>query len=247
MKKLAIYSRQSKVSGLKGQMTLETADFTVRHYLNTLGVEGIDYEVVARFQEIKSGYGKNSRSREEFNKAIDFCRENKDVVLVVPNIQRFSRNTAHGATILEEINVVLANNPHANKTMKNLLLVMGEDESYQQSNRRKATYQAKKERCDRLGVVCEWGANSTKYQEKLKEGKIKHVSKRTSNETTNYWEQYRPQIEYVVESMKSSKIKLTYANISSNLNKMKITSRGGKELNPAQTQRILDKLNISRV
>jgi hypothetical protein len=47
--------------------------------------------------------------------------------------------------------------------------------------------------------------------------------------------------------MKASKTKLTFANICSNLNKMNITSREGKSLNPSQTQRILDKLNISRV
>lgn len=246
MKKIAIYSRQSKVSGLKGQMTLETADFTVRHYLHTLGEEGVDYEVVARFQEIKSSYGKNSRSREEFNKAVDFCRENKDVTLVVPNIQRFSRNTAHGATILEEIDVVLANNPHANNTMKNLLLVMGEDESYQQSIRRKATYQAKKERCEKLGVVCEWGANSVKYQQKLKTGEIKHVSKNTRQNAVNHWESQRNQIQGVVNMMKSNKIKLTYKNIAYNMQVSGVKSREGKAIAPSQVHRIFEILNISR-
>ncbi len=184
MKKFVIYSRQSKVSGLKGQMTLETADFTIKHYLSSVGVEDVDYEVVARFQEIRSSYGNNSRNRIEFNKAIDFCRNNPDYTLVVPNIQRFSRNTAHGATILEEIDVVLANNPHANKTMKNLLLVMGEDESYQQSERRKATYKAKRARCEKEGLVCTWGGNSDKWRISFNKNKSLGLHSHKSNATS---------------------------------------------------------------
>lgn len=247
MQKFVIYSRQSKVSGLAGQMTLETAEFTVRHYLQTLGKEGIDYEVVARFEEVKSGYGKSSRNRKEFNKAVQLCKSNKDYTLLVPNATRLSRNTAHGASLVEELNIVLANNPHANKTMKNLLLVMGEDESYQQSIRRSAAYQAKKERCEKLGVVCEWGANSKKYQANLAEGKIVHVSKVSHKDSTEYWEKYRLQIEGVINMMKSSRTKLTFDNICNNLNQIGIVGQKGKPLSPAQTSRVLDKLNISRV
>lgn len=246
MKKFVIYSRQSKVSGLEGQMTLETADFTVKHYLQTVGSEGVDYEIVARFEEIKSGYGKSARNRKEFNNAVELCRENKEYILLVPNVTRLSRNTAHGSLLVEQLNIVLANNPHANKTMKNMMLVMGEDESGQQSERRKAAYKAKKERCDKLGVVCEWGANSEKYQTKLKQGQINHVAKATRSDAKDYWESKRPQVEGVIKMMKSSKKKLTFSNICENLKSFGIESREGKQLNPSQTQRILTHLNISR-
>jgi len=246
MKQFVVYSRQSMVSDREGQMTLETADFTVRHYLNTLGKEGIDYQVVARFEEIKSGYGKSSRNRKEFNQAVELCRQNKNYTLLVPNATRLSRNTAHGASLVEELDIVLANNPQANRTMKNLMILMGEDESYQQSSRRKACYQAKKEKCDKLGIVCEWGANSKKYQEKLKSGKTKHISKSTRSDAQQYWESHRTQVESVVKMMKSNKIKLTFQNICTNLKTVGLKSREGKELTPTQTQRVMEILNISR-
>lgn len=101
------------------------------------------------------------------------------------------------------------------------------------------------EEAKRRGVKL--GAASDTYQQKLAQGKINHVSKHTSSAAAEYWEQHRPQIEHIITMMKNSKTKLTFANICSNLNKMDITSREGKVLSPAQTSRILDKLNISRV
>ena len=180
MKQYVIYSRQSKVSGLQGQMTLETADSIIRHYLSTQGKEGVDYEVVAAFKEVGSSFGEKSSSRKNFNEAYELCKEN-GYSLLVSTASRLARNTAFGAKVIEEIDVVIASNPTASKTMKNIMLVLAEDESLQQSERRKATYQAKKERCKELGIKCEWGGNSDKWREKFTKNREAGLHNTTKN------------------------------------------------------------------
>lgn len=165
MIKYVVYSRQSKKSGMKNQMTLQTADSIVKHFLSTQGVEGVDYEVVEVFKEVSSSFGAKSANRINFNKAYELCKQH-GYTLLVSTASRLARNTAFGARIIEEIDVVIASNPTASKTMKNIMLVLAEDESIQQSERRKATYQAKREKCKKLGVKCEWGGNSDKWREK---------------------------------------------------------------------------------
>lgn len=79
-----------------------------------------------------------------------------------------------------------------------------------------------------------------------KYNKTKHISKITHTQTNQYWENQRPQIEGIMNMMKTNKNKLTYSNICDNLKSFGIKSREGKELSPSQTQRILGQLNISR-
>lgn len=162
--KYVLYSRQSKVNGNSNQMTLETSEFAMTNYLDTLGVEGVDYEIVEVLREIKSSYGKNSTNRKNFNRAVELCKE-YNAKLLVSTMSRLSRNTALGARILEEVDVVVATSPTADKAMKQIMLIMAENESDQQSQRRKATYQAKKKRCEEAGEELVWGARSSKYKE----------------------------------------------------------------------------------
>ena len=114
MRKFVLYSRQSKKSGMVGQMTLETSEFTMQHYLDTLNEP---YEIIDIIQEVKSGFKASSRNRVDFNRAVELCKQN-NASLLVSNMSRLSRNTAHGAAVLEEIDVVLASAPSANKAMK---------------------------------------------------------------------------------------------------------------------------------
>jgi len=181
MKKFVIYSRQSKVSDYKGQMTLETSDSIIRHFLNTQGEEGVDYEIMGAFKEVTSSFGAKSSSRINFNKAYEMCKQN-NYTLVVSTAARLARNTAFGSKVIEDIDVIFASHPTASKTMKNIMIVLAEDESINQSERRKATCDAKRERCKRNGEKFVWGGNSTKWRETFEQNKASGKHKYHTNE-----------------------------------------------------------------
>lgn len=247
MYKFIIYSRKSKnAQDGHTQHTHLTAEWQISNYLKQLDDLGVDYEIAGKFEEDISGGGYYTK-RPIFTKIVNRCREDKSLTLLVSKADRMARNLRTGSELMETINFILANAPDADDMQKQLEFMIAEREYKNTSTRFKDMYQAKKSRCEKKGEVCEWGANSQKYQQKLAQGKINHVSKHTSSAAAEYWEQHRPQIEHIITMMKNSKTKLTFANICSNLNKMDITSREGKVLSPAQTSRILDKLNISRV
>lgn len=227
MKHFIIYSRQSKISGLEGQMTLETADFTIKHYLKTVGKEGLDYKVVGSFEEVQSGFGKKAKNREEFSKAVELCYKNKDkYTLLVSNISRLSRNTALGAKLVEDLDIVVASNPLANNTMKNLMLVMAEEESSQQSIRRTAAAEAKRERCKKNGEKFIWGGNSPKWKASYQSNRAKglHKKSRTSIKAA---EKKKPIVEEIKKIIDYSNDSLTYEQISDKLNAIGVlTTRG---------------------
>jgi DNA invertase Pin-like site-specific DNA recombinase len=227
MKKFVIYSRQSKVSGLQGQMTLETADFTIKHYLNTVGVEGVDYEVVGSFEEIKSSYGhENSRSRAEFNKAVKMCTEsNGEYTLVVSTAARLSRNTAHGAQLVEDFDIVIASNPNANKTMKNIMFVFGEEESYQQSERRKAAAAAKRKRCEDTGEKFIWGGNSPQWHKTFQANRANHAKTKRKEASR---QRMQPVVTLITDMISFSNNTLTLDAIAAKLNERNITTATGK-------------------
>lgn len=244
MKRFVIYSRQSKESGLQGQMTLETADYSIRHYLMTVGKEGIDYEVLGRFEEVKSGFGKSARNRDEFNKAVKLCYDNKETsTLLVSNISRLSRNTAYGSQIVEDLNVVLASNPQANRTMKNLMLVMAEDESMQQSIRRKSAVMAKKERCEKNGDDFIWGGNSPQWHKTFQENKAKGLHKRPAFIQKSR-DDAQPVVKEITNIIKYSRGSVTQTDIAIHLNSAGLTTARGGEFTKGSVSRMIKKFNI---
>ncbi|ALM62204.1 resolvase domain-containing protein [Vibrio phage qdvp001] len=227
IKKYVVYSRQSKKSGMKGQMTLETADAIIRHFLNTQGEEGVDYEVVKVFKEVSSSYGSKSANRINFNEAYELCKQN-GYTLLVSTASRLARNTAFGAKIIEEIDVVIASNPTASKTMKNIMLVLAEDESIQQSERRRATYQAKKEKCKKLGIKCEWGGNSEKWREKY------FANKAAGKHSTTKLFKPSPQKDKLVVDIKTAisyGSPKSFVELADKLNKNEVFTLGNKPWN----------------
>lgn len=233
--KVVLYRRLSKQKASGNQYGFDSQEVDLQNWLT----QNPNAEVVGEYGEFYSGRGHYSK-RKEFNKALAKCKE-LDAYLVINKPDRLARDVESGAHILNNYKVVFTNYPDADTLTKHILLTVAQAESDNTSARVTASLKVAKSKGVKLGAA------SDAYQQKLAQGKINHVSKRTSSEASDYWQQHRPQIEHIINMMKASKTKLTFANICSNLNKMNITSREGKPLNPSQTQRILDKLNISRV
>lgn len=240
MKKLVLYSRQSKISGNSNQMTLETSEFTMNHYLSTLGEEGVDYQVIDILREVKSGYSNSSRNRSTFNSAVELCKKH-GASLVVSTMSRLSRNTAHGANVLEEIDVIVASSPSANKAMKQIMLVMAEDESEQQSLRRKAVYQAKKKRCEDAGERLVWGASSPKHQQSFQANKANH---KKNSLNLKVRDAQQPIVDKVSSIIRYSGGKVTQGGIAKILNEEGVQTVNGKQFTQAIVSRMMKKYEI---
>lgn len=242
MKHFVIYSRQSKVSDLEGQMTLETADFAIQNYLNTVGEEGVDYEIAGNFTEIGSSYSKYSRNRIEFNKALALCYSDPSkYILLVSNMSRLTRNTAHGATLVEDLLILPASQPNADKTIKNIMLVLAESESHQHSIRRKAAYEAKRARCLRTGEPFYWGGNSPKWKKSYHSNKNKHKRPASVERAKDF---AKPFIEIVKNMIEFSNDSFTQQQIADKLNSKGLLTSRGKEWSKATISRFLKKNNI---
>jgi DNA invertase Pin-like site-specific DNA recombinase len=232
--KYVVYRRLSKEDKSRTQHGFDSQMNDIKYFLDKEGCG----QVIGDFKEFISG---TAEHKPELEKAMQLCKEEK-AVLLVAKLDRISRRVSQIARHMEgEIKFKVAALPNADNFQLHIYAALSEQERLMIADRVKRGLAAAKSKGVKLGAA------SDAYQQKLAQGKIKHVSKRTSSEASDYWEQQRPQIEHIITMMKASKTKLTFANICSNLNKMNITSREGKSLNPSQTQRILDKLNISRV
>lgn len=232
--KYVVYRRLSKEDKSRTQHGFDSQMNDIRYFLDKEGCG----QVIGDFKEFISG---TAEHKPELEKAMQLCKEEK-AVLLVAKIDRISRRVSQIARHMEgDVKFKVAALPNADNFQLHIYAALSEQERLMIADRVKRGLAAAKSKGVKLGAA------SDAYQLKLAQGKINHVSKRTSSEASDYWQQHRSQIEHIINMMKASKTKLTFANICSNLNKMNITSREGKPLNPSQTQRILDKLNISRV
>lgn len=247
MYKFIIYSRKSRnAQDGHTQHTHATAEWEINNYLQSLDAQNITYEIVESYAEDFSGGGYYTR-RPIFSKIVDMCKKDRSLTLLASKADRIARDSWTGSELLKTINLVIASNPTADITMKQIMFVMAENEYNSTSARFKAMYQAKKKRCEEAGENLIWGGNSPKYQEKLKAGKINHVSRKTSSKAKHSWEEKRPQIEGVINMMKANKIKLTFQNIADNLQVSNVpNASGGLSWSSTQAQRALSSLNIQR-
>lgn len=105
-------------------------------------------ELLAEFKEIETG--KHS-DRPQLQAALKLCRQKK-AVLVIAKLDRLSRNLAFIANLMEsKVEFVACDNPHANKTMSQMMAVFAEHERDAISQRTKDALQAAKARGVKLG------------------------------------------------------------------------------------------------
>jgi DNA invertase Pin-like site-specific DNA recombinase len=105
-------------------------------------------EIIAAFQEVESG--KHS-DRPQLQAALKLCRQKK-AVLLIAKLDRLSRNLAFIANLIEsQAEFVACDNPHASKTLLQMMAVFAEHERDAISQRTKDALQAAKARGQKLG------------------------------------------------------------------------------------------------
>jgi len=141
--KFIAYYRVSTDKQGKSGLGLEAQRQAVENYLN-----GGSWKLIAEFTEVESG--KNSE-RPELRAAQAACKKHK-ARLVIAKLDRLSRNVAFIANLLEAgTDFVAVDNPHANKSMLQMMAVFAEMERDAISKRTKEALAAAKARGVKLG------------------------------------------------------------------------------------------------
>ena len=141
--KFVAYYRVSADKQGKSGLGLEAQRQAVENYLN-----GGSWKLIAEFTEVESG--KNSE-RPQLRAAQAACKKHK-ARLVIAKLDRLSRNVAFIANLLEAgTDFVAADNPHANKSMLQMMAVFAEMERDAISKRTKEALAAAKARGVKLG------------------------------------------------------------------------------------------------
>jgi DNA invertase Pin-like site-specific DNA recombinase len=137
------YYRVSTDQQGKSGLGLEAQRAAVEHYLN-----GGNWKLVGEFTEIESG--KNG-DRPQLAAALAACKKRK-ARLIIAKLDRLSRNLAFIANLLEAgTDFVAADNPHANKSMVQMMAVFAEMERDAISKRTREALAAAKARGVKLG------------------------------------------------------------------------------------------------
>ena len=141
--KFVAYYRVSTDKQGKSGLGLEAQRQAVENYLN-----GGSWKLIAEFTEVESG--KNSE-RPQLRAAQAACKKHK-ARLVIAKLDRLSRNVAFIANLLEAgTDFVAADNPHANKSMLQMMAVFAEMERDAISKRTTEALAAAKARGVKLG------------------------------------------------------------------------------------------------
>jgi DNA invertase Pin-like site-specific DNA recombinase len=137
------YFRVSTDQQGKSGLGLDAQRKAVADYLN-----GGNWKLVGEFTEIESG--KNG-ARPQLAAALAACKKRK-AKLVIAKLDRLSRNLAFIANLLEAgTDFVAADNPHANKSMVQMMAVFAEMERDAISKRTREALAAAKSRGVQLG------------------------------------------------------------------------------------------------
>jgi len=239
MYRFIIYSRRSQKSKRDNQYTHLTNEYNVQNYLESLDRQGIPYEVVDSYEEDISGGGYYTK-RPIFKGIVERCKQDLSLTLLVAKADRLARNARTGTELMETINFILANSPDASDLEKQFQFIMAEKEWKLTSERWKDSYRAKKARCEKQGIVCEWGANSKEY--KRNPNNPNSQRRRVAQKRD---EILREPLNNALSLMKKHKIKRTYANISETLADLGVL-HNEKPLTPSKVQTIMERLEISR-
>lgn len=171
MYKFIILSRRSKLDKEGNSHTHKTNEWHIKNYLSSLDRQDIPYEIVASYQEDRSGAGYYIDKRPVLREIVKQCKEDKSLTLLVAKADRLTRNARTGTELIESINFILCNSPTADTLQKQLEFVIAEKEAQVIAQRFKDMYQAKRSRSIKNGEKLIWGGNSPKWKESFQENR----------------------------------------------------------------------------
>jgi DNA invertase Pin-like site-specific DNA recombinase len=241
MYKFIVYSRKSRqAQDGHTQYTHITSEWHIQNYLKTLDAQGIEYQIIDKYEEDISGGGYYT-NRPIFKSIVDRCKEDKSLTLLVAKADRMTRNMRTGAELMEIINFTLANAPDADDTQKHLEFMIAEREYKTISSRFKDMASAKRARCEKSGEKFVWGANSPNYGKNSKGG---NPNRNRAAEAKSRTVAQAERIKIIAQSVDKSP---TYAMIAEKLNKQNVILPNGKEgtWSPIQVKRICDRHEIN--
>ena len=140
-------------------------------------------QILAEYVEVESG--RKHKNRPQLLAALEHCKKAK-ATLVIARLDRLARNVAFISALLESnVQFICCDNPHATKTMLQLLAVFAEHERDQISERTKAALAAAKARGVKLG--------NPRYEEALKKARAARGYDRPSEQVLELMRQWRQQ------------------------------------------------------
>ena len=236
-----IYSRKSKnAQDGHTQHTHLTAEWEINNYLQTLDAQGTPYQIVDSYQEDFSGGGYYTR-RPIFKSIVERCKEDRSLTLLASKADRIARDAWTGAELIKTLNMVIAANPDADDTMKQLLFVMAENEYNNTSKRFKSMYQAKVKRAQEAGEELVWGGSSPKWQESFQKNKENHKPK-SHHVKAN--EEIQPTVQLVKDMLDFSNQSLSMSDVANKLNQRGVTTPRGAQWTQAAISRLIKRHSI---
>jgi DNA invertase Pin-like site-specific DNA recombinase len=211
---------------------IEAQKADVARFLN-----GGSWELVAEFEEQESG--KRHENRPQLKAAMAMCKRTR-ATLVIAKMDRLSRNLHFIAGLLESgVEFVACDNPHANKTMIQMLAVFAEHERDAISKRTKDALAAKKqilanltpeqqEAYQQAGKAIQLG-NRTNHVEAAAKGRVVLIAKADS---------FAANVLPLVERIKSQGA-TTLRAIAAELNSRGVKSPRGGEWGPKTVANLL--------
>ncbi|QDE31691.1 recombinase family protein [Shewanella polaris] len=220
MKKYVVYYRISTKKQGESGLGLAAQERDVNLFLEQYSET--PFEVVGTFTDIESGMKDN---RTEYMKAVLLTKKTK-AILLVAKLDRISRKVSTIAKLMEDVDFKVATMPNADKFQLHIYAALAEQERDFISKRTIAALREAKAR----GVVL--GGNR---------GNIDKANEAASAKAKNDAEQYRVQIQLIVDSGVC-----TMKGIAEKLNGLGlVTVRGGK-FQATQVKRLIDKLEIGK-
>lgn len=225
MKFVTYYRVSTNKQGASG-LGLEGQQQAVASYLS-----GKSATVVKEFIEVKSG--KRDDNRPELQKALRECRLT-GATLLVAKLDRLARSARFLIELQEStVNFVCADMPEANTLTISLMATLAEYERTLISERTKAAYQAKKERCLKNNEPLKWGNPN------IKEIRNSDMTKATAAKVEKS-NKRKADIKSVIQEICSSEsAKLSSRAIAKKLNDAGYTTATGKPFNHVQVIRSL--------
>ena len=219
---VAYYRVSTQRQGESG-LGLEAQEAAVIHHVNGHGL------LLASYSEIESG---RKRDRPELTKAIAHAKRSK-ATLVIAKLDRLARNVAFTSALMESgVDFIACDMPQANKLTIHILAAVAEAEADAISQRTKAALQAYRVRGGKLG------AHHPAYRAMAPE------TRRKAQETASRANQLKARTAYddLLPVMREWRtFGLSLGAIAGRLNQMGHSTRSGKQWNPVQVKRILDR------
>lgn len=211
MKQAIAYYRVSTDRQGRSGLGLEAQKEAVSKFASANG-----FQLVQEFTEIETGRKKN---RPQLEEALKLCKRSKQI-LIIAKLDRLARNVLFVASLIEsKADFVAVDNPHATKTMLQMLAVFAEFESDQIRSRVKEALAAAKRRGVELG----------------KNGKILAVKNKIEAS------RYAGEIQPILSELENSGFKTIRAKVAE-LNRRNIPSREGKKWHIRSLHRITERV-----